>query len=263
MRRKIILHLHSSDFYVFFLTNNNKLKKYINFIFSRVDKIVVLCTDWEIKLKQEYSFNHIVRIANPIDLKSEFQNDNAFREDNGTFVLAFVGFLIESKGIRDLLETMKQLRNKGYSKIKLLIAGKGELESFILDFIDKEKLSNTIDYVGWVAGESKDNLYKKSDVFILPSYKEGMPISILEAMTFGLPIISTNISGVPDVISVPRNGFLVSPGKVNEIVDAIMHCYENKDQLITISENNLNDIKDFSAQNIFNQITKVYSDLLN
>ena len=261
--RKIILHLHSSDFYGFFLTKNKRLKRHINFIFNKADRVVVLCTDWENKLKEAYNLKHVVRIANPINLESTSNQDHKIANNNNEFTLAFVGFLIESKGIKDLLMAMKQLKDKGYSSIKLVIAGKGELETYINKFITEHQLSQSVNYIGWVSGEDKDNLYKKSDTFILPSYKEGMPISILEAMNFGLPIVSTNISGIPDVITVPRNGFLVTPGNVDEIVNAILDCYKDKEIRKRISQNNLEDIKKFSAHQIFNQITEIYSDLLN
>ncbi|MCT4630857.1 glycosyltransferase family 4 protein [Winogradskyella sp.] len=261
--RKVVLHLHSSDFYGFFLTQNQILKKYISSVFSQVDKIIVLCSDWEEKLKQAYNIDHILKIANPIDLEdSSLSSKVVCNGAKRMFTLVFVGFLIESKGIKDLLEAMKQINDKGYTNIKLIIAGKGELESYILKFVAKNQLLNSVDFVGWVSGKAKDNLYKKSNTFILPSYKEGMPISILEAMNFGLPIISSNISGIPDVISVPRNGFLVTPGDVKQIVEAIIQCYEDEDLMKTMSKNNLEDIRNFSSHQVFNQITEIYSQLL-
>ena len=70
-RRKIILHLHSSDFYGFFLSENPILRRYIKTVLRRADRVIVLCSDWERKLKSAYKLKNVVRIANPTTLDRE------------------------------------------------------------------------------------------------------------------------------------------------------------------------------------------------
>lgn len=258
--RKIILHLHSSDFYRFFLTENKMLKKYIYFIFKKADKIIVLCKDWETKLNDAYQLNTIIKIENPIDLVDK-ETSIKVNDNSANFVISFVGFLIESKGIKDLLEAGLRLKKQSKINVHFKIAGKGELENYILRFIQKNNLSDMIEYIGWVSGDSKRELYYNSNLFLLPSYKEGMPISILEAMSLGLPVISTNIAGIPDVIKQNRNGFLFTPGDIDELVRLINFCYDNQEKLSEIRLNNIEDIEKYSSIHIFEKIAKEYNNL--
>jgi glycosyltransferase involved in cell wall biosynthesis len=139
---------------------------------------------------------------------------------NGDRVKAlFLGFLIKSKGIYDMIEMAKKFERDNLP-IKIIIGGKGEEEKNFLQKIKDENLSN-LEYLGWVSGEQKINLYKGSDLLLLPSYKEGMPMVILEGMSFGLPVVSSNIAGIPDMVVDGENGYLLAPGDIDGYVEKI------------------------------------------
>ena len=76
--------------------------------------------------------------------------------------------------------------------------------------------------VGWVDGEKKENLLKKSQLFVLPSYNEGLPIAILEAMSYGIPVISTDVGSISEVVKDNETGFLIKPGEAESLAKAII-----------------------------------------
>ena len=76
--------------------------------------------------------------------------------------------------------------------------------------------------MGWITKEQKPDLLKRADVLVLPSYNEGLPIAILEAMSYGLPIISTNVGSIAEAVKENKNGFLIEPGNIDSLAHAMM-----------------------------------------
>lgn len=256
MQKKIILHLHSSDFYNFFLAD----RVVVNFILPMCDCAVVLCTDWENRLTDKFPKSRIVKIENP----HEFLTRNApyIERFNKKFTVLFVGFFIESKGIRDLIKLALEIKMRGRNDIVIQLAGKGDLEGHIRNEIESKKLNDVIDLVGWISGAEKIAMYSNADVFILPSYKEGMPISILEAMAYGLPIISTNIAGIPDIVENGKNGFLYNPGDVTGYLLGIEELISRKDLRERIYYENISRVKSNTKESIYSQVDNLYLKLM-
>jgi len=216
---KIILHLHSSKFDDFFIDSGGLKKKIIEFFLKKSHAIVLLCKDWKEKIDKRYSLINTVVINNPTPLDIRQIKINT-EESNSNFIkILFLGFLIKTKGIYDLIEIADRLNKSSFAH-KIIICGKGEEERKFLKKIKDRNLSN-IEYLGWVLGKRKLDLLKNSDIFLLPSYKEGMPMVILEALTFGLPIISTKIAGLPDMVIDGENGYLLNPGDIDGFVEKI------------------------------------------
>ena len=132
------------------------------------------------------------------------------------FTLLFLGLLGKNKGIYDLLECIRDHKVEFQGKLKLYIGGNGEIEH-VKQLIKEYGIADIVIFEGWVSGDKKIELLNKSDAYILPSYKEGLPISILEAMSYGMPIISTPVGGIPEIVSNGENGYLVEPGNKEDI----------------------------------------------
>ncbi len=111
-------------------------------------------------------------------------------KDKDSFKLLFLGRLVEENGIMDLLEAITYLKEKS---IKLIIAGNGNLENEINNYIKKNKLTDKIKLVGIITGQNKNALLPKVDLLIRTSYHEVFPVAYLEAMAFGIPVIATPV----------------------------------------------------------------------
>jgi glycosyltransferase involved in cell wall biosynthesis len=260
-KKNVIYHIHSSDFYQFFCNPSNRvIEKLILAILHRSKKIICLCNDWKLSLSEKYNLNNSIVITNPVNISS-FQKQKKDEKSKKIKKILFMGFYIESKGIIDLLETFKKIYKK-IDKIELYLCGKGELNEYINDFIEKNGLHTKITNVGWVSDSKKDYYYQNADILVLPSYKEGVPIAILEAFSYGLPVISTNISGIPEIIKNRRNGFIIEPGDRIDMGNRIEELINSPDLLRSIKINNLEQVKLHHPGKIAEMWENLYNELM-
>lgn len=104
--------------------------------------------------------------------------------------------------------------------MKFYLCGDGDIEG-INNEIDKLNISKWIAHVGWIDSNEKQEIYKNIAINVLPSYNEGLPMSILETMAYGIPSITTNIASIPEVVVDGVNGFLINPGDIDALSDKL------------------------------------------
>ncbi|MGE0090015.1 MAG: glycosyltransferase family 4 protein [Bacteroidales bacterium] len=148
------------------------------------------------------------------------------KTDLNTFTLGLLSWFVEKKGIKYLLQAFIELKNQAYSNIHLILAGDGPLKEEYLAFIEKNQLSDSIKYIGIIKGEEKRKFFQSLDAFILPSVAiendmDGIPVVLMEAVNYGLPIISTNISGIPEICINDYNGLLINERDIDQIKKAL------------------------------------------
>jgi glycosyltransferase involved in cell wall biosynthesis len=143
------------------------------------------------------------------------------KHDETATGILYVGRLDHKKGLFELIEGAKTVCKEHRDTI-FTIAGSGPISHHLKSLVDKYKLSDNFSFIGHVDREALLKHYQNASIFILPSYYEGMPNSILEAMACGLPIIATNVGGIPDVVVHGKNGLLIPPGDSNAIAAAII-----------------------------------------
>lgn len=175
--------------------------------------------------------------------------------------LLYVGRVERLKGIEILIDSIKILIQHRKLNIKLNIVGKDSRNGNYLENLKRkvreEKLNDYIEFHGHIPfGAELFRFYKKSHIFILPSYSEGRPKAIYEAMANGLGIIATNVGGIPDVINDKINGFLVSPGNVMEISDIIETLYINNELLKKIRKKALEEAIKYTREHSAQQMAK-------
>ena len=123
-------------------------------------------------------------------------------------IIIFVGALRPVKGVRYLIEAMKVIIDENRTT-KLFIIGDGVERESLERLVEKLGLGDHVNFIGKVPNERVPEYMIASDVFVLPSLSEGFPVTILEAMASGLPIVATNVGGLPEIIKENENGFLV------------------------------------------------------
>jgi glycosyltransferase involved in cell wall biosynthesis len=146
----------------------------------------------------------------------------------GPLRLLFLGLICEKKGIFDLLKVIKKGIEDNRS-LMLTIGGIGEVAR-LTDEIDRLGLRGSVEYLGWVSAEVRDMLMRKTDIFILPSYGEGMPMTILEAMSYAIPVISTPVGGIPELVIEDETGFLVKPGDLSGLYERIIELATDEEK---------------------------------
>lgn len=140
----------------------------------------------------------------------------------------FLGKLCPEKGVYDLLEAIRTVAAKYPGRFRLIVGGNGETERFLARAAELG-VDSCIDFRGWIGPAAKAEIFGAGGVLVLPSYIEGMPISILEACSYGLPSISTPVGGIPELVADGESGMLVAPGDSQALAAAIGRYIENPD----------------------------------
>lgn len=130
-----------------------------------------------------------------------------------------------------ILDVIKTHRTEFAGCVRLLVCGNGEVDN-VKAIINKEELSGIVSYEGWVSGGKKQALLNMSDALILPSYNEGLPLCVLEALIYDIPIIATHVGGIPELVHDGENGYLIAPRDKIAMYKAIMKAVENRDKAI-------------------------------
>lgn len=118
-------------------------------------------------------------------------------------------------------------------------------------------------FEGWVDNEKKRHLLNLADVFILPSYIEGVPISILEAESYHKPVITTKVGGIPSIVKDHQTGLFVTPGNIEEIYKAMMMLANNKTLRNEFGEASCRISRGYLPETIKQQLESLYFNILN
>lgn len=224
----------------FYFMGKNKLQTlYGQMVLSRFACLRVLGKGIALHLKNFGIINTIVS-DNGIDSTEPSLQQNSKVNING-FRILFVGTLSEQKGFSTLVDACTNLANKGFS-FEVHIIGEWISEKYRVNIENRIKHRGVTNYFvlhGLTHGQSKRELYFKSNVLVLPSFIEGQPLVILEALSFGIPVISTNVGGIPVTIEDGKNGFLIESGDTVELEKKILFLMDNPDLCQKMSQENL------------------------
>lgn len=253
--KKTIIHIRGGAFNL-----NNKvprlLKYLISFCLNYANQIIVLSVIEKDFLISYYNIskNKILVLSNCVKLPLKEHIDDNF---NTKAEILYLGRLDKNKGLKEIVESLSQLK----VDFKFEIAGTGSDKQWFLKEC-KKKIPDKYHYNGVVSGIDKINLLSKCNIFLLPSYYEGMPNALLEAMSYGLVPIITPVGSIPNIINNEENGFLV-PIKDNiKIIHAIDMIIKNPKLFNTLSKNAIQTIrKNFSLNNYMIELNKLYVDL--
>jgi glycosyltransferase involved in cell wall biosynthesis len=134
-------------------------------------------------------------------------------------ILLFLGHLLRDKGVFDLVRAFARIAPQ-FPQTRLTLGGIGAIAA-IRQLASQLGVEERVLCPGWLGPEDKEAALARSTCFILPSYAEGMPMALLEAMSWGLPVIATPVGGIPQVVSSEVNGLLVPPGDIDALANAL------------------------------------------
>lgn len=219
--KPVVNHIHGSYYDEFYFEASERKQAIIRSTYNRCAAIIALSESAREELSKITSSP--ISVVENYGILKEDEIIKRKSKSNKNIVL-FLGFITEKKGCFDIPNVIKIVVEK-IPDVKFVLAGVGEIEKLkkITPMIEKDN----IDFPGWVTGEEKSKLLSEADVFFLPSYSEGMPMSILDAMGYGLPIVSSNVGGVPKLVKNEENGFLFQPGDINGFARSICLILEN------------------------------------
>ncbi len=213
-----ILHIHGSNFDKWYEDSPADTQAWIRKHLDQAEGIIALSESWQ-KFLTPLTTTPVHTVYNSVALDT-FVWPRAERNP-GPLRLLFLGLLGKRKGSYDLLEAVHQVVSEPDAlKVELRIGGDGEITQ-TKDLISKLGLQGNVEYLGWVGLDQKVELFAQTDVFVLPSYHEGLPMAILEAMAAGAAVLTTPINGIPEAVHQEVNGIFVAPGDVTALAAAI------------------------------------------
>ena len=229
-------------------------------IVTRANKIASVSKKSAIEIEHYFGYN-----LNNIDIASNGVDSDFFtlnKEEKKEFNILYVGRLDYKKGLIDLVNAGKKIISN-YPNTKFTLVGSGPLLNTLIDIVDRNNIRNSFFFPGHVDQKTLRNFYQESSIFILPSYYEGLPNVILEAMACGLPIISTKVGGIPDVLENEKNGLFIPTGDPEAIESAIIRLINDADTRKEMGVYSREMVeKHFSWDVVSNRYLELYQSLL-
>jgi len=213
-----IIHLHGGDFDKYFEQQiSGRKRKFISSIFSSADATVALSNYWKDWLLVNMKLKNVQVISN-----GTLEQDITKIYTNPTKNILFLGRLCDRKGTDVLIDAARKLSGS-YPNVRFELGGDGDLDFYKPMASD---LGN-IFFLGWLNESDRDLAYQRAYAFCLPSRNEGLPMSILEAMSRGIPVVSTNVGGIPDAIENGISGILIPPSDSESLAQSLKLLLDN------------------------------------
>lgn len=248
-KRKLIIHEHGGNFREFYYESKSKLKqRIIRDVLNLADKFIVLSEEWFEFFLPIVNKERLLIVNNAI-VVPEIDN-----KDYNNHNILYLGRISREKGIKELIAAFEYIKNI-YSDSVLYLGGVFEEEDLAEEIVGKENIK----FLGWVGNNQKEKMLRECSIFVLPSYFEGQPISLLEAMGFGCCCISTQVGGIPQIIKHNNNGILIEAKNQTVLTNAILSVIDNseiKRQLGTEAKNTIR--KKYDIQIRMKQLLEIY-----
>jgi len=233
---------------------------------KNADAVIAQTNDMKITMNKLCN-REIVVIPNGVDLDrfdslSRAESRHKLNISDKDKILLFVGSLKPVKGTRYLVEAMSIIGQKS-NDIRLLVVGDGEERQMLEGLVAKLNLSQRVSFAGQVPNEVVPQYMVAADIFVLPSLSEGFPVTFLEAIASGLPIIATKVRGTPEIVAEGENGFLVSSQDSEKLAERILFLFENRELRERMGRNNREKARRYSWEDIAKKLEQVYTKAIN
>lgn len=252
-KKKIIIHMHGSTFDLFYKERCSEAQKLeVREIFRMADKVIALSEDWK-KFLAKYicEADKIEVIYNAVKMPEVYEKDYANQK------MLFLGILGQRKGTYDLIEVLPEIFAK-YPKAHIYFGGDGEREQ--AERLCREKgIAEQVTFLGWIRGAEKDKMLKECSIYVLPTYHEGMPMSVLEAMSHGIAVASTYVGGIPHLIKDGENGLLCEAGDEEALKKILEELLESPEKRETLGQKAAEKIQtEFNVQTSIQKVLALY-----
>lgn len=253
----VVIHLHGGEFHIFFEKEcGPRRQRFIRWIFGRAGAVIVLSDAWRAWVQGQIPLARVSVMANPTRLHAVPPN-----EAREGYTLLFLSRVVAAKGIFELIQALAKLVDE-FPALKLKVGGDGDLAA-VSRMAESLGVGDRIEFLGWVRGESKIRLLNTATIYVLPSYNEGLPMGVLEAMSAGMAIVATRVGGIPEAIEDELEGFLVPPGDVEQLALSLRRLLLDGDLRVNIgAAARRKAVTHFDVNNIVLRLEGLYADIL-
>lgn len=253
---KTIFHLHGGEFQQFATQEAGLMMRWwIRRTLSKSSKVIALSESWAAFIARFAEGVSTAVVVNSVKLADAV---DPLREEPGR--LLFLGRAEKHKGIFELLTAVSLLK-ESFPNIKLAIGGDGDLD-FIRGRANELGISEFIEILGWVGPDEKAAQFARASVFTLPSYDEGLPMAMLEAMAAQKAIVVTPVGGIPEAVEDGVNGLLVLPRDAQALAQALRQLLEAPSLRTKLAENARKTIEmRYSTHVVIAKLSAIYQEL--
>ena len=253
LNKKVVLHFHASDLDDFYYKRCNEIQRnVVRNIFNKADIIISLNKSIQNRIKEIFNLNSHVLY--------NFTNNcpnNIYNVDSKNILM--ISRLTKDKGVYEAINIMKDLK---HYDIKLILAGDSQELDEIKNYVKCRELDDVVIFTGWVDDTKKFSLFEECFVSILPSHFEGIPMSILESLSCGVPIIASRVGGIPEIIS-NSEGYLHNSGDEEELKSHIINLYNDLEKRKSMSNNCIKKYERlFMERNHIEELNNIYKFIL-
>ena len=261
---RVLLHPHCG-FEALYVNRGRVWKWYFRQVIRLTNGVITLSREWD-QLKQVVPGRPVYFLPNALDL-APYRDLYARRQKNGVAPLKalYLGYLGRDKGSFDLLEAAQEIKRR---KIPLTFELIGEdLYPGDVNALKKQVevtgLGETVKLLPFVAGADKLAAFSRANLLVYPSYHEGMPMAVIEAMACGLPIVATRVGGLPDLVSEGVNGLLVEAKNPAQLADALIRITTDTDLRHAMEKNSLRiAFEEYDMECLVPKLTGIYQQAL-
>lgn len=207
------MHMHGGGFKAFYQRIGPLRKAIVRFTLKRTSLIVALSEEWREFYAALARDSDVILVPNAVLLPEQSRLQ---KSRSSHFNIIYLGKVSEAKGAFDLIRAMPSVGGDAI----LEIAGTGDTAA-AEDLAKALGVADRVRFFGWVDPAGREAMLANADLLALPSYAEGLPMSVLEGMAYGLPVITTPVGGIPSLVKDGQNGLLVQPGDVMALAEAI------------------------------------------
>lgn len=263
---RVLLHPHCSISTLY--TDKSKAWQwFFRQVIRNTHGLIVLSQEW-LQLSKLIPGSQIYYLPNSVNL-STYQsalNARLSRQSTGQpLKILYLGYLGSAKGSFVILEAVSKIQSEN-ARMNFHLVGSeltpGELE-LLREKITDNHLEQVVKLLPPVSGDEKIALFQNADIFIYPSFHEGVPMAVLEAMASGLPIIATRVGGLPDVVKDGENGLLIDAGQPQQLADALLKLYRDEGLRKSMQAASIQIVRDrFSLDQHVINLVNIYQQVL-
>lgn len=249
-RKKILLHIHGGKFIEFYQTN----KRFVKYICNKADCVIGVSSYFINQFRLLGLNTRLELLYNSVEIP-DIISHVGFRRPK---TITFMGAIVANKGIFDVIACLIKYKSYFEGKIHFYIAGLGEHDR-LQDLIKDNELDGFVHYIGWIDEDKKRTLLSRTDIYIQPSCFESLGISIIEAMSYGVPAIASNVGGIPDIIEDGVDGILFQPNDFEQFVGALKRLIEDEELNRILGTKAREKSLKFSINNFRDKLVDIYT----
>ena len=256
-KKKIVIFFHGWQIGCEIMITQKYLRQFL-YIYNKVDAYIVLCSDFKKKLL-EWGINSPIFLETTKVDDDLIVNFNINKKNYTNRNILFLSRIEKAKGIYEVINAIQLLKQQN---IKLIIAGTGNELTNVKQYVQNNNIAN-IEFIGFVSGTEIVKVFNNSLIYILPSYSEGMPNSVLEAMVFGLPVITRPVGGLKDFFEDGKMGYITESKDPEVYAKLIRKLLDDTNEIKKIGKYNHEYAKNrFLASKVAKSLEQIYKDVL-